>query len=535
MLHPFISRLSRIQNPAFLLLAVLMTLMLMGNVQAQEKVIVIGHAEVAEAYDPAHAFSPTGGIVNKATYNTLVTFPDGDAGSIEPSLASSWSISEDGLVYTFTLRSDVDYADGDGLSADDVVFSFNRLKNIKSQPSFLTDPIASVEAKTNSTIAITLNEARPSFLSELTNTAFSIVNASVVQDNGGMAGEDAAESDMAMDYLNQTSAGTGPYMLESWSPQEETILVRNPDYWGDAPYFDRIIIVNIAEAATQKVALDSGDIDLATDLTPDQVVGLEGNNEIGIFRGPGSWTHFLLMNGDAEISGPLANPMVAKAVRYALDYEGFRDLWEGSVTPGTNMWIGLAGAYGQDKSIERDLELSKSLLAEAGYADGFETTLSYPDMTWSGVNLSTNAQKIQADLADVGIEVSLNPGEVQVSLEEYRNGEQGFGYWFWGPDKLDPVDFLEFLPGGKVATERTRWMPESASDEILELIAQAKVESDDATRTEIFNTLQDYAQESGAFAPFSVPAVQTAYRSDIEGYVWHPSWGLDLALLSRAE
>ena len=293
--------------------------------------------------------------------------------------------------------------------------------------------------------AITLTGPRPSFLSELANTAFSVTNAEVVRANGGADAADAAETDAAVDYLDQTSAGTGPYVLESWTPQEETVLVRNPNFWGEAPYFDRVIIVNIPEAATQKVALESGDIDLATDLTPDQVVDLENNETIGIFRGPSTWTHFLLMNRDPDVGGPLADPLVAEAVRYALDYAGYRDLWEGSVTPGTNMWIGLAGAYGQDRALERDVERAKSLLAEAGYPDGFETTLSYPDLTWSGVNMSTNAQKIQSDLADVGINVTLNPGEIQVALEDYRNGQQGFGYWFWGPDKLDPVDFLEFF------------------------------------------------------------------------------------------
>ena len=197
-------------------------------------------------------------------------------------------------------------------------------------------------------------------------------------------------------------------------------------------------------------------------------------------------------------------------------------------------WVGLAGAFGQGRALVRDLERARELMAEAGYADGFEITLSYPDLTWNGVNLSTNAQKIQADLAEIGISVSLRPGEVQISLEEYRNGEQGFGYWFWGPDKLDPVDFLEFLPGGKVATDRTRWTEEMVSREILDLIARAKVESDAAARAEIFTQLQEFAQESSAFAPFSVPAVQTAFRADIQGYVWHPQWGLDLSLLSRS-
>lgn len=500
-----------------------------------EKVIVIGHAEITEAYDPAQAFNPTSGIVNRVAYDTLVTFPAGDASSVEPLLAESWEVSEDGLTYTFALRDDVTFANGDPLTGEDVVFSFNRLKNVKGQPSFLTDPIASIESADDSTVTITLSEARPSFLSELANTAFSVTNAEVVQASGGTDAEDAAETDAATEALDQTSAGTGPYILESWTPQEETVLVRNENYWGEQPYFDRVIIVNIPEAATQKVALESGDIDLATDLTPDQITDLEGKDDIGIYIGTGRWTHFLLMNRDEEVGGPVANPLVAEAIRYALDYEGFRDLWSGSVTPGSNMWVGLAGAYAGEKALSRNLERAQELMNEAGYADGFDVTLSYPDLTWEGVNMSTNAQKIQADLAEIGINVSLNPGEVQVSLEEYRNGEQGFGYWFWGPDKLDPVDFLEFLPGGKVATERTRWSEDMVDAEVLDLIAQAKVETDTEARTQIFNELQDLAQTSGAFAPFSVPAVQTAFRSDIEGYVWHPQWGLDLALLSRAE
>jgi peptide/nickel transport system substrate-binding protein len=241
------------------------------------------------------------------------------------------------------------------------------------------------------------------------------------------------------------------------------------------------------------------------------------------------------MNRDPEIGGPMADPTVALAIRHALDYEGYTQLWTGSVTPGSNMWVGLAGAFGPDRAMVRDLDRARELLAEAGFPDGFDTTLSYPDFTFGGINLSTNAQKIQADLAEVGINVELRPGEVQVSLEEYRNGEQGFAYWFWGPDILDPVDFLSFLPGGKVAAERTNWTEDGVDPAILDLIAQAGFEADPATRADVFEQLQVYAQESGAYAPFNVPAIQTAFSSDIQGYVWHPDWGLDVALLNRSE
>jgi len=500
----------------------------------EETVLIIGHAELTESYDPANGFNQTSTLVQMATYETLVTFPSADAGSIEPNLSTDWTVSDDGLVYTFSLRDDVTFANGDPLTAEDVAFSITRLKNVKGNPSFLADPIASTEAIDDLTVAITLVEPRPSFLADLVNTAFSISNADEVVAAGGTDADDAAESDTAEDFLNQTSVGTGPYILESWTPQEETVLVRNPTYWGDAPYFDRVIIVNLAEAATQKVALESGDIDLATELTPDQMDDIEGNGDLAIFRGQDRLTHFLLMNRDPAIGGPVADPRVALAIRLALDYEGYRDLWADSTTPGTNMWVGLAGAFGQDLAIERDLDRARELMAEAGFADGFDIELSYPDFTAGGVSLSTNAQKIQADLAEIGISIELRPGEIQVSLEEYRQGEQGLAYWFWGPDILDPADFLAFLPGGKVADERTNWTEDQLDAETLELIARARVETDPQARLDVFEQLQIFAQEQGAYAPFSVPAIQVAFAADIEGYVWHPSWGFDLSLLSRS-
>ncbi len=198
------------------------------------------------------------------------------------------------------------------------------------------------------------------------------------------------------------------------------------------------------------------------------------------------------------------------------------------------MWVGLEGAFGQDQAFERDLELARELLDEAGYPDGFDITLSYPDFTWNGVNLNTNAQKIQSDLAEVGINVDLRPGEVQVSLEEYRNGEQGFGYWFWGPDILDPLDLISFLPGGKVGGERANWTDERADETILGLRDQALVETDPERRLEIFTEIQEYLQQNGPWAPFLVPAVQTAFRADIEGYQWHPQWSMDVSLMSRS-
>jgi peptide/nickel transport system substrate-binding protein len=230
----------------------------------------------------------------------------------------------------------------------------------------------------------------------------------------------------------------------------------------------------------------------------------------------------------------MANPKVELAVRYALDYGGFRKLWPGSITPGTDLMVGLPGAYGPKKAFKRDLKRARQLLSQAGYAHGFRTTLDYPDITYGGVAFTTNAEKIKADLADVGIEVTLRPGDFSVSLAAYREGKQGFGYWLWGPNILDPSDLLSFLPGGTAAT-RANWRDSNADPVILKLRQQASAQTNQKARLKLYAKIQTYLQRKGPFAPFNEPPVQTAYRSTIAGYVWHPAWQFDVSLLRRVK
>ena len=177
----------RLRHLATLAAVLLVALLLSAlSVAAQdEKVLVIGHAESTDSLDPARGYTQTTGIVLKATYQTLVTFPDKDASSIEPEIATSWEVSDDGLTYTFKLGDGLTFASGNPITADDVAFSINRLKAIKGNPSGLADNIAKVEAIDASTVAITLSAVDPSFLSILPNSAFSVVDSAVVKENGG--------------------------------------------------------------------------------------------------------------------------------------------------------------------------------------------------------------------------------------------------------------------------------------------------------------------------------------------------------------
>jgi peptide/nickel transport system substrate-binding protein len=527
---------------SILLVVLTMALSAVGFTGAQdEQVLVIGHAESTDSLDPARGFTQTTGIVHKAIYETLVTFPNEDASEILPGLATEWTISDDGLVYTFTLKEGVLFSNGDPMTAEDVVFSFNRLKNIQGNPSFLAETIQSVEASDDQTVVLTLTQPDPAILAKIIFGGFGVVNAEQVRANGGTDAADAATTDTAEAWLNINSAGTGPYMLESWEPQVETVLVRNPNYAGEPPYFDRVIITNIAEAATQKTALEGGDVDIALDLTLDQVPSLEGNDSVSVFQATGPIVHFLLMNQDPGIGGPMSDPLVQLAVRLALDYEGYRALWGGE-TPASVIPVGFGGAYGSDRALTRDLERAGELLDEAGYpdpdgADGpeprFEVTLDYPEFSFQGVNMGTNAEKIVADLAEVGIQVSLNPGEIQVALEGYRAGTEGFGYWFWGPDYIDPGDYLVFLPERLVGL-RAQWTEDRGDETVLDIRDRGEVETDPDARTQIFAEMQDYLQENGPWAPFIQPGVQIAYRSDIEGVTYHIQWLIDVAILSRS-
>ncbi len=511
------------------LVATLLLVTIGGAIAQDEKVLVIGLSEDYSRLDVSRAYEPGGSLVHKSVYDTLVTFPTDSVSEIIPNLAADWDISEDGLV--FMLRDDVVFSNGDPLTADDVVFSFNRMKNLKDNPAFLADGIASVEAVDDLTVVLTLGQPDPSILAKLVFDAFSVVNAEVVMAAGGTDAEDAAETDTAELWFNDNSAGSGPYMVDSYEPTVQTVLVRNPNYWGEPAYFDRIIIRNMPEAATQKLALEAGDIHIAMDITADQLPSLEGNDSIEVYSTQSDTLIFLLMNQDPEIGGPMSNQTVQRAVRYALDYEGLKILGGvGTNSPAAMVPIGFGGALDPSEGITRDVDRARELLAEAVYADGFSIELQYPDFTYIGTQFSLIAQKVQADLAEAGITVNLVPEELQVSLDAYRGGQHGFGLWLWNPDYYDTLDYVEFLPGGVVGN-RANWADEIADAEILELRDAVKVETDTAARIELFRAIQVYEQESGPFAPLFQPGVHFAFNADLQGFNYNGQWRVDLSLL----
>lgn len=482
--------------------------------------LVVGLTEDTVSLDPGHAYEFHATSIHRPIYETLTAFPLGRIDEVVPGLADSWTISDDGLVYTFTIKEGQTFSTGRTVTAADVAFSLNRVKNLKGNPAFLTDNIASVEAADEMTVVITQIDPDPSLPAKLAFTSLGIMDSEEAITHGATDAEDAAETDTAEEWLNDNSIGSGPYMLEKWEPKVETILVRNPEYAGEPAAIGRVIYRTVSDAAAQKLGLEAGDLDIALDISADQVPSLQENPNIEVYEAQSNTVFFLIMNMDPAIGGPLSEDPVQDAIRLAIDYEGMRLLAGGAAaTPVNIMPVQWAFALDPSRAIQRDVEAAKAKLAEAGYADGLTVDLLYPEFTSGGVSIGTLAQKVQADLAEAGINVQLKPGDIGVELEKYRNAESPFGLWLWGPDFIDPLDRLAFTPGGKVGL-RVNWDESNASPELVEAINQAKVATDPTAREAAFTRIQEISLDESPFVFLVQSGTQVAYNANITGFVY---------------
>jgi ABC-type transport system substrate-binding protein len=247
-------------------------------------IVVAQDMSAVTTYDPARVTEPPALPVVYNVYDRLVAYASGDRTRIVPSLAQSWTVSKDGLEYTFELRHDVQFPSGVPLSADDVMWSYRRLKNLKDRPSSLADPISDIRAVEHYIVRIRLTRPLGDFLPLLTSPQFAVLDGRTVLAHGGIASAEAAMSDKATSWLNSHSAGTGPWMLESHKPHQETVLVRNPDYWGGNVYHGRVIFRHEQEAASRLRDLEDGRADIALDLSTSEIGDARRSRQIRLLE-----------------------------------------------------------------------------------------------------------------------------------------------------------------------------------------------------------------------------------------------------------
>jgi peptide/nickel transport system substrate-binding protein len=486
--------------------------------------------------DPSRQYELTSPIVMGACYERLVTIQPPDIRTVQFQLAEKVDISQDVTTYTFTLRAGPRFASGNPVTSADVVFSFNRLRELKDNPSWLADIIQTMETPDERTVRITLTEPNAAFLAMLVSPNFSVLDSQVVKQQGGTDQPGADKTDKATEWLNQNSAGSGPFVLKGWVKEQEIVMERNPNYWGSPAPLERVIIRHVPDPTAQRQLLERGDVDAAHNLDADLIAEVERAGTAQIVRGDTLDTEYFAMHTSPTVGKELADRRVRQAIAYAIDYDGIiQQLLRGAaVRPPSVIPSGLLGvAEAEDARYRTDPERAKQLLAEAGLANGFELTLTFSSggTEVGGVSSEVLASKIADDLRKVGIRVTLDPRAPDVRLADYRAGKLQCTISGWTPDFLDPHGWaIPFGVPGEAAAKRVAY----DNPQVADLFQRAAKTADPQERARLYAEGQRLLNQDAPFLCLYQPKAQIAVGKNVQGYVFDPVIGVDLSKVRKS-
>jgi peptide/nickel transport system substrate-binding protein len=496
---------------------------------APTQTLVIDRSFEIKTADPQRAFEPTASIVDRAIYDTFFTYKGDDLAHPRPLLVRSWKASGDAKTFTFNLLKNVHFADGTPLTAADAVFSFNRLINLKGNPSFLLDGVT-VSSRGRYTVILRSTAPNAALPSILTNTSLGIVNSKLVRKHGGTSAPGADKNDKAEHWLNSSAshgAGSGPYLLQRYSTTSQITLVPNPRYWGSNKAKFKTVVVRNMIAPTQLINIQRGKHEVAIDLSSDQALTIKGNKRLNVSTRPSTWVFFMLMNNNPSVSAVTSNKQWQSAVRYALDYRSVVQV----AGPGAIQAAGIIpsmflGSLPRKEAVKQNLARARAALQASGF--GSRTiTLEFPsDLTINGVPFASLAQRVQSNLQAAGFHVDLAGSTVGTWLQKYRDGKMAFGLSLWGPDYPDPLDYLAFMPGELVGT-RAGW-PAGSDATIERLASKARVTSKSAARQTVYRQIQRRLNAVGPFIPLLQPVQVFVSTKDVTGAVFNAQYQVDV-------
>ncbi|HLX21588.1 MAG TPA: ABC transporter substrate-binding protein [Gaiellaceae bacterium] len=495
--------------------------------------LVVDNSFTIKTSDPQRAFDPTGSLIDRALYDTLFTYKGGDLSNPIPLLVSSWKASNGAKAFTFQLKKNVHFADGTPLTSKDVVFSLKRLVNIKGNPAFLLAGVT-VKAAGPYTVVMTSTTPDTELPAILANPSTGIVNSKLVMAHGGTDAANASTADKAENWLNtpaSAGAGSGPYVLKSYSTTSQIVLAPNTKYWGPKkPSFGTVVVRNMI-ATTQLINVQRGSHEIAIDLSADQAQTLKGNKKLNVSLQPSTWVFWLFANNNPSVSKVTSNEQWQQAVRYGLDYKSILSV----AGPGAIQAPGLIpsmflGSLPQKDNTVQNVTKAKAALAASGLGSQ-QVTLQYPsDLTINGVPFTTMAEKVQANLQAIGFNIQLSGSPTSNWLTTYRNGSMAFGLSLWGPDYPDPADYLTFAPGNLVGL-RVGWA-KGADPAIEKLAAKALVTTNAAQRKAIYQEYQHDLNESGPYFPLMQPTQVFVSTSDLKNAVYNAEYDVDVTQIS---
>ncbi|WP_404405288.1 ABC transporter substrate-binding protein [Pelagibacterium halotolerans] len=473
------------------------------------------------AIDPAQAYEFTSGELVTNVYDRLVQYDAEDPTVLAPGLATEWEIDEENKAITFTLRDGATFHSGNPVRPEDVVFSLKRVIDLNLTPAFILAQLGwtpenieeMVTVEGDNTVTIRYDG---DFSSNFVMNVLAARPASIVDEATVMANE--VDGDMGNAWLNANSAGSGPFVLSDYRPAEIIRLNANPDYFKDGPNVDSVIIRHVAEAATQQLLLESGDVDMARNLTPDQIASID-SEDIKVETFPQAAVHFLSFNQKTEALQPEA---LWEASRYLVDYEGMTSTFlNGQMEIHQAFWPeGFPGAL-TDTPFTYDPERAEEILNEAGIETPIDVTLD----VINAAPFTDMAQSLQATFAEAGINFEIIPGTGAQVITKYRDRTHEAMLLYWGPDFMDPHSNAKAFAYNSdnsddnyqaTTTWRNAW---AVPDDMNEMTMAALAESDPEARNEMYLELQERVQENSPIVIMFQAAYQVGMDADVEGYV----------------
>ena len=479
--------------------------------------LVIGLKTEPSSMDPQyHALTPNTQI-SQTIFDTLVA-TDSQLKPV-PALAESWTV--DGKVWTFKLRPNVKFSDGTPFTAEDVVFTYDRVPKVPNSPSpftlYLAD-VAKTEAVDPTTVRITTKQLAPNLLVNLAQLPILSKKAA-----SGPAPEGKTTTEL---NSGDGLVGTGPYKFVSWKRGAEFVLARNDNYWGKKPVWDKVIYRPITNAAARVAALLAGDVDLIEDPPTDDLPKLKADKKLHVEETPSVRVVYVALDQYAEpspgIQGTEKNPLKDKRVREALSMAINRQALVDRVMGGVALPAGNLLPYPMfgtskehSKAPKPDVEKAKALLKEAGYPNGFSITLGAPSGRY--VNDSKVAQAIASMWTRVGVKTTVDamaPPVFFKNRDSYQFSAYLAGWSATSGEMSNPLRSLLMTrnpDAGEGTTNRSRYSNPKMDD----LVREASATMDDAKRAQMLATASNMAMDDYAMLPIHFELSVWAMKNDI--------------------
>ena len=474
--------------------------------------------------DPGEAFEISAGEIMGNAYDRLLRYDVNDPSKLVADLAKSWSVSSDGKTYSFELKPGLKFASGNPITAEDVVFSLQRGVLLDKSPAFILTQFGlskeNVKDKVKQTGPLTLTfETDKSYAPTFVYNCLTANIAAILDKKLVLSKE--VSGDLGYAWLKTNYAGSGPLKIREWRANEIVALERNDNYHGDKSKMTRVLYRHVKEASSQRLQLEKGDVDIARNLSPEDLTALAANKSIKITSTPKGTVYYIGLN---QKNPNLAKPEVREAMKWLVDYAAIGDtLIKNIGTVNQNfMPIGLLGAS-SEKPYKLDVDKAKALLAKAGLPNGFKVTI---DMrTVQPVQGITEAFQQTAKRA--GIDIEILPGDGKQTLTKYRARTHDMYIGQWGADYWDPHTNATFVQNPDNAddakTKPLAWRNAWATPELTKKADAAVLERDANKRKTMYEEMQAEFRKSSPFIMLYQQLETAALRSDVNNFKIGPT------------